>query len=64
MQVFNANSVDLDQMPHSVASDLGQHCLPMHIVHKNQAVFFFACFFSVTETGETVRIYKENSKMD
>ena len=22
-----ANSVDLDQMPHSVASDLGLHCL-------------------------------------
>ena len=23
-----ANSVDPDQMPHSVASDLGLHCLP------------------------------------
>ena len=25
--VFNAKSVDPDQMPHSVASDLGLHCL-------------------------------------
>ena len=24
---FNANSVDPDQMPHFVASDLGLHCL-------------------------------------
>ena len=27
--VLNANSVDPDQTPHSVASDLGPHCLPM-----------------------------------
>ena len=27
--VFNANIVDSDQMPHSVASDLGLHCLPV-----------------------------------
>ena len=27
--VFNANNVDPDQMPHSVASDLGLHCLPV-----------------------------------
>ena len=27
--VFNANSVDPDQMPHFVASDLGLHCLPI-----------------------------------
>ena len=26
---LNANSVDADQTPHSAASDLGQHCLPM-----------------------------------
>ena len=26
---FNANSADPDQTPHSVASDLGLHCLPM-----------------------------------
>ena len=29
MPVVNANSVDPDQTPQSVASDLGQHCLPM-----------------------------------
>ena len=27
--VFNANSEYPDQMPHSVASDLGLHCLPV-----------------------------------
>ena len=27
--IFNANSVDPDQMPHSVASDLGLNCLLM-----------------------------------
>ena len=29
---FNANSADPDQMPHSVASDLGLHCLPMSLL--------------------------------
>ena len=29
---FNANSVDPDQTPRSVASDLGLHCLPMSIL--------------------------------
>ena len=29
MPVINANSVDPDQTPHSAASDLGLHCLPM-----------------------------------
>ena len=29
MPLINANSVDADQMPHSAASDLGLHCLPM-----------------------------------
>ena len=28
IHVFNANSVDRDQMPHSAASDLSLHCLP------------------------------------
>ena len=26
---FNENSVEPDQTPHSAASDLGLHCLPM-----------------------------------
>ena len=30
--VFNANSADPDQMPHSVESDLGLHCLPFTLV--------------------------------
>ena len=29
---LNANSVDPDQMPHSVASDLGLYCLPMTLL--------------------------------
>ena len=29
VHVFNANSVDPDQMLHPAASDLGLHCLPM-----------------------------------
>ena len=29
--VLNANSEDLDQTPHSAASDLGLHCLSMSI---------------------------------
>ena len=32
IHVLNANSVDPDQMPHSVASDLGLHCLPMSLL--------------------------------
>ena len=29
---LNANCVDSDQMPHSVASDLGLHCLPLTLL--------------------------------
>ena len=29
ISVFNANSIDPDQTPHFVASDLGLHCLPV-----------------------------------
>ena len=30
--VFNANSVDPDQMPDFVASNLGLHCLPVSLL--------------------------------
>ena len=30
--VINANRVNLDQMPHSAASDLGLHCLPITLL--------------------------------
>ena len=30
--VFKAHCVDPDQMPHSAESDLGLHCLPMHLL--------------------------------
>ena len=32
ISVSNANIVDPDQMPHSAASDLGLHCLPMSLL--------------------------------
>ena len=32
ISVFSANSVDLNQTQHSVASDLGLHCLPMSLL--------------------------------
>ena len=32
VSVFNANSVDPDQTPRSVASDLGLNCLPMSLL--------------------------------
>ena len=31
-KILLANSVDPDQMPHYVASDLGLHCLPMTLL--------------------------------
>ena len=34
---FNVNSVDPDQMPHSAASDLGLHCLPVTLLGCLQA---------------------------
>ena len=40
------------------------HNVLVHILHKNHAGFFWARFFSVTETDVTIKIYKEYSKMD
>ena len=31
-----ANSGDLDQMPHSAASDLGLHCLPITVLRVSR----------------------------
>ena len=53
---LNANSVDPDQTPRSVASDLGLHCLPMSLLwnarlkwvkegNSVKIVFFFVFFF-------------------
>ena len=36
MSIFNANSVDPDQMPYSVASDLGLHCLSMSLLQDTR----------------------------
>ena len=52
IHVCSAKSVDPDQMPHSVASDLGLHCLQMSILwdarHKwvKKAVFVSETFLS------------------
>ena len=46
--MFNAKSVDPDQMAHSAASDLGLHCLPMSLLWKarlNVAVTTEQLFF-------------------
>ena len=32
MSELNVNSIDLDQTPHSAASDLGLHCLQMSLL--------------------------------
>ena len=36
MDKLFANSGDLDQMPHSVASDLGLHCLPVTLLRVSR----------------------------
>ena len=36
LEVLLANSVDPDQMPHYVASDLGLHCLPMIVLQVSR----------------------------
>ena len=33
MEILLANTVDPDQTPHYVVSDLGLHCLPMTFLH-------------------------------
>ena len=59
ISVFNANSVDLHQMPHSVASDLSLHCLPMHILHKNQAVFWGYVFSLLQKQMKHLKYIRE-----
>ena len=36
MEILLINTVDSDQMPHHVASDLGLRCLPMTILRVSQ----------------------------
>ena len=43
---LNTNSVDPDQMPHSVVSDLGLHCLPLSF-YRRQGINGY-CFKNVT----------------
>ena len=37
--IFNANSVDPDQMPHTAASDQGLHCLPMSLLWDTKHIW-------------------------
>ena len=39
--VVSANSVDLDQIPRPVASDLGLHCLPITLLGVSQQKWFW-----------------------
>ena len=55
ISVFNANSVDPDQMPHSAASDLCLHCLSIALLwvfitldNRGIPLFFFSYFFIKT----------------
>ena len=43
--VFNTNSVDPDQMPHSGASHLGMHCLPITIFDGLQTKMGYSILF-------------------
>ena len=43
--VFNTNSVDPDQMLHSVASDLGLHCLLMSFLWDGLTLLLIMRFF-------------------
>ena len=36
MKILLANTVDPDQMPHNVASDLGLHCLPITLIQVSR----------------------------
>ena len=36
MEILLANNVNPDQMPHNVASDQGQHCLPMTLLQVSR----------------------------
>ena len=36
MEILLADNVNPDQMPHYVASDLGQHCLPMTLLQVSR----------------------------
>ena len=40
MVELSANSGDPDQMPHSVASDLGLHCLPITLLGVSRLQMF------------------------
>ena len=46
MATLFANSGDPDQMPHSVASDLGLHCLPITLLRVSRIQLVIILFLS------------------
>ena len=46
-----ANSIDPDQLPHSVVSDLGLHCLLRTVCLSSQG-YYGSVFSSITDTQE------------
>ena len=48
--VVNVNSVDSDQMPHSAASDLGVHCLPLTLFGASRLSWVnVLCLFCISD---------------
>ena len=43
--MFNANGVDSDQTPSSVASDLGLNCLPVSLDARLKWVYYLSALF-------------------
>ena len=56
--VLNANSVDPDQTPRSVASDLGLHCLPMSLLWDARHKW---ATYSVSQTRVGNKYLNENT---
>ena len=49
--VLNANSVDSDWTPHSAASDLSLHCLPMSLLWEARHKWVNNSFLKATPEG-------------
>ena len=55
MEILLANTVDPDQTPHYVASDLGLHCLPITLYGfpgKNGLMVLGMCTLILTKSDE------------
>ena len=55
MEILLANTVEPDQTPHYVASDLGLHCLPITLYGfpgKNGLIVLCMCTLILTKSDE------------